>query len=334
MDWGWTLIAVIVGLVVLGELAFQLWLARFFLPLFEQHPPFNVEVGSPDADAEQISFPTTHGLTLRGSLYRHDDHPSLGLIIFCHEFGGDHCSAISYCDGLWRAGFNILAFDFRNQGESDRIPNYQPRHWLSEYEIVDVLAALEFVRQREDLRWLPVGLFGISRGGGAALAAGARRNDVQCVACEGAYSTYSVIEAHYSTRRWATLLFSARMAKWIPKWHNRMTLSLVRWVSQFRNGCRYVKLERWLSWLRNKPVLLISGKRDTYVLPQITEDLRRRIGGEAVEEWIVPGAKHNKARQVDLDEYDNRLIEFFGNMKVESAQTETALTEPVRKSTL
>ncbi len=327
------LIAAIVGLIFLAELVFQLWLVRFFLPLFERHLPFNGENGRSDVDAEQICFPTTHGLTIRGSLYRHDDHPALGLIIFCHAFCGSHWSALSYCKGLWDAGFDILAFDFRNQGESDGMAHYQPRHWLTQYEISDVLAALAFVQQREDLRWLPVGLFGISRGGGAALAASACTNDIQRVACEGAYSTYSMMEAHYTTR-WAKLLYSDRVANWVPKWHIVLTLSLVRWASQIRNGCRYTNLERWLPRLRNKPVILISGQRDTYVLPKITEDLRQRIGGEPISVWFVPGAKHNKARPIDPDEYDGRLVDFFSNMKAESVQAETAFTEPVRKSTL
>ena len=114
--------------VILGLLAFDFLVHLFFaiiiLPTFERKPPFGVEPASPHPDAQQIKFPTNRGLTLQGSLYRHENQPSRGLIIFCPELGGSHCSVMSYCEGLWNAGFDLLAFDFRNQGQSESMPGY------------------------------------------------------------------------------------------------------------------------------------------------------------------------------------------------------------------
>ena len=209
------------------------------------------------------------------------------------------------------AGFDILAFDFRNQGDSDALPGYVPLHWLSVYEVEDVLAALRFVEQHDELRCLPLGLFGISRGGGAALAAASRNSNVRRVACEGAYSTHSMM-LHYS-RRWGTLFLSDRMLAMIPQWHTWLTLTLVRLTSQLRKKCRYVQIERDFPRLRDKPVLMISGARDTYVIPSLSQNLSADIG-EKCKLWVVPDAKHNMARTAHAAEYDMRLIEFFSDL--------------------
>ncbi len=324
----WELIGILAGLVLV-EAFIQVKLVQFTLPIFEHAPPFNVVDGTPDLIATQVEIPTTDDLTLQANLYQHDDQPARGLIVFCHEFSGERWSAMSYCRGLWDAGFDILAFDFRNQGDSDVMPGYVPLHWLTEYEVDDVLAALQFVAQHDELRWLPLGLFGISRGGGAALVAASRNSNVRRVACEGAYSTQSLL-LHYS-RRWATLFLSDRVLALIPGWHTWLTLTLVRLTSQIRRKCRYVSLKRDLRRLSKKPVLMITGERDTYVIPSLSLSLSKDIG-EDCQMWVVPNAKHNMARTADVAEYDSRLIDFFSELSQHSITPELSTAEPVHNS--
>lgn len=289
------------------DMVVRYFYVRIVLPIFETKPPFNVLPTPRDIDAERISFPTTNGLTLRGSLYRH--HDPRGLIVFCPELDSDHWSAMTYCEGLYAAGFDILSFDFRSQGDSDRLPGYEPLHWLTEWEIDDVLAALDFVRQRLDLRDLPVGMLGISRGSGAALVATAMRNDIRCVACEGAFSS-DLLMLHF-VLRWAKVYMPEWMVRLCPVWHMRLTLYWVRKLSQSRRGCRYILLEKYLPRLRNRPVQFIVGERDNYVPPQIGQELARQIGPNCRGVFRVPKAKHNQARLVNRDGYDRLLIDLF-----------------------
>lgn len=304
----WAIVGILLALAVFDLLVHAVS-ALIALPVFERKLPFNVAPASPVANAEPLDIPTSDGLTLRGSLHRQKDRAAEGLVIFCPELGGNHWSALTYCAGLWDAGFNILAFDFRNQGESDYMPDYDPLHWLTDFEVEDVMAVIRFAESRDDLRDLPLGIFGISRGGGAALAAAGRSPNVRCVACEGAFSTHSLF-LHY-TLRWASLYVPGWILRLVPVWHLRLTLVLACRLSQFRRRCRYAHLERLLPKLRHTPVLMIAGGRDTYVLPEITEELCRRIGPGCRGVWVVPRAKHNMARQVDALEYDRRLVEFF-----------------------
>jgi pimeloyl-ACP methyl ester carboxylesterase len=119
------------------------------------------------------------------------------------------------------------------------------------------------------------------------------------------------MQAHY-TDRWGALYFPEQILRRVPEWHKQFTLWLVRTVSEYRRGYKYAIVERAVARLRNKPVLLISGARDTCINPEITRRLYSRTGqSELADLWIVPGAKHNSARQTCPQEYDARLVDFF-----------------------
>jgi len=306
-------VGLLIGLALVSLVAQCVYIGRI-IPIFENKPPFGVELSPHDPDAEAVSFPGTHGLTLRGSLHRNPRQPARGVIVFCPEMGGNHWSALSYAQALFDAGFVIFSFDFRNQGDSDHMPGYEPLHWLSDYEVADLKSALAYVRSHQELRSLPLGLLGISRGGCAALAVAALDPGVQRVVCEGVSTTRSML-FHY-TLRWASLYAPAWLLKVAPMWHIRMTLDMARIVSQFRRRCRYTILERYLPRLRNRQVLIIADARDTYVPVEIVQLLGRAIGGENYEVWVAPDARHNGARLVDPETFDRRLVDFFSEMTV------------------
>lgn len=308
------LVWVVVGLIaalILADVVIRTLAVITILPIFERKPPFSVQHAPPHPDGEEVRFPTTDGLTLAGSLYRHTDRPALGTIVFCPELDGNHWAAMAYCEGLWKAGFNILAFDFRNQGHSDSLSGYVPLHWLTDYEVDDALAALDYAKSRSDIETSKLGTFGISRGGGAALAVAANRPEVGCAACEGVFSTEALL-THY-TVRWAALYIPVWLVDKIPVFHLRGTFVIVRWISQWRRNCRYTNLERLLPRLRGRDILVIAGKQDTYVHPHVSLQIRDGIGSESAEFWLVPDARHNGAREVHPEVYDQKLSEFFSS---------------------
>lgn len=294
---------------MLFDACVRLFAFRVILRIFDAELPLGAEPVEPDPEAESVEFPTHDGLTLRGSLHRGEVQPTRGLVVFCPELNGSHSSAAAYCAGLLRDGFDVLAFDFRNQGQSDSLPGYRPLHWLTEHETADVEAALRYVASRDDLRALPLGMAGVSRGGAAALAIAARHPEVRAVAVEGAFSTAAL--NRYFAIRWSSMYLPAWIMKIVPAWHLNSTLKMSRWISQFRRKCRYTNLERLLPELRNRPVLLIAGRRDSYVPLEVPEELARCIGGERCELWKVPHARHNGARNVAPQTYDDRLADFF-----------------------
>ena len=307
----WIVLGILAAWLVI-DLAIRAIAVLAILPILERSPPFAVEPTAPSPTAEPVTFTSSDGVTLRGSLHLPSNGSPQALVIFCPELGGDHWSAGWYCRALQAAGFAVFAFDFRNQGESDRLPNYVPIHWLTEYEVRDAEAAIDYASHRPDLAGLPIGLFGISRGGSAALVAAAQSPAVRCVACEGVFSI-STMSLHY-TLRWSSLYVPPWAMRLLPIWHIRGTLALARWVSQRRRHCRYVVLEDWLGRLGDRSILMIVDGRDTYVLPEISETLFERFPQATSRRWLVKTAKHNLAREVDPEEFDGRIVEFFSQM--------------------
>lgn len=316
----WIVVAsLIIGGLLLLDLIVRLFFARVILKEFEKKlaTTRSSKVES-DENAEPIQFATSDGLTLRGSLHGDRFGRPRGLVIFCPEVNGDHRSAAEYCRGLLEAGFLVLAFDFRNHGESDAQPDYEPLHWVTNYELRDVRAALDFARSRDDLRDLPIGLMGVSRGGGVALAAAAADPSIKAVAVEGAFTT-SAMQLHYTIRN-STMYVPAWFLKLVPDWHLLSTLKLCRWISERRRNCRYTNLERLLPKLSDRPVLMIVGGHDSHVPLSVPNHIRSLIAGEECDLWTVGKAKHNRARKVDENAYDTRIREFFtSNLDVMNA---------------
>ncbi len=307
----WIVLGILAAWLVV-DLIIRVVAVLAILPILERSPPFAVETTAPSPSAESITFTSSDGITLRGSLRLPSNGAPRAVVIFCPELGGDHWSAGWYCRALEAAGFAVLSFDFRNQGESDRSPGYAPIHWLTEYEVLDTKAAVEYTNARPELAGLPIGTFGISRGGSAALVAAAQCPEVRCVACEGVFSI-STLSLHYALR-WSSLYFPRWLMRMLPIWHVRGTLALARWVSQLRRHCRYVKLEDWLPRLNDRSLLMVVDGRDTYVLPEVSETLFERFPQGTSRRWLVKTAKHNLAREVDPEEFDRRIVEFFSQM--------------------
>ena len=84
-------------------------------------------------------------------------------------------------------------------------------------------------------------------------------------------------------------------------------------LSERRRGCRYVVTESEAPRLRDKNSLIITGRRDSYVKPEVISSVAKRIG-DGCDVWTVDKASHNAARNVDPEEYDRRLVGFFESL--------------------
>lgn len=309
----WWIVGIAIGLFIVAEVAFNLYALKVVTPIFERSPVLQSNSAPPNRRAEVFDIPSSSGVMLSACLFQRPETESRGVIVFCPEFGGNKWSCMKYCEGLWEAGFDILAFDFRNSGDSSWQDNYRPMHWVSEYELQDVEAVIAYVRSRDDLRERPIGLFGISRGGSAALAVGARSPQVELIATDSAFAAEPMM--NYFAQRWISLYLPALVLKLLPNWHLDLTMRLVRNASQHRHGCRFARI---VYALRRAPdhkrVLMISGQADSYVSPEVARAIANAAGPLLEELWIVPKCKHNSARNLVPDQYDARLVRFFSAM--------------------
>lgn len=322
----WMITAVFITIFALFVFCLQCGMIRTAWRMVEYTPPLNARDPGTDPRARTVSFATSDGLTLKGALFFPEDQEPLGLVVFCHEFGGSRWSSMYYAQALLDAGFAILGFDFRSHGDSDSLDRYQPFHWVTAYEIDDLCSALRFVESQTDLNQLPLGLFGVSRGGGTALTVAGQTDSIRAVVCESAYSSRKMMDVFAD--RWQTLFAPEWAMNRLPRAHSRFTIACARLIASFRRGCRFVHVEQSLPALRDRPVLLISGKRDNYVCPEIAEHLRNSINSDLTTLWLVPRARHNQSRETSTQEFDRRIVALFRRMVPDRQVTESRSEEP------
>lgn len=297
--------------------------------IFQEKPLFIVPRGQPIPEAENVSFPTEDGLTLRGC-YLPARGKRRGVLLFGLEFGSNRWSCLPYCEHLLEAGFDVFAYEPRNQGDSDRQPNYEPLQWVTDYEVRDARAALAYLKNRPDADPRGVGLFGISKGAGAALFVAARDPFVRCFVTDGVFATYTTLVPYM--RHWYRIYNDQfTLQGLLPSWYygqlGRVGLS---WIEKERH-CRFPHLEREVRRLAPRPWLMIHGAADTYIKPEMARALFD-CAREPKEFWLVEGAKHNQALQVAGDEYRRRVLEFFEKNLVDQPGPSTRRQESADRS--
>jgi uncharacterized protein len=302
-------VAVLAGMA----LAFFIYAVLRYTPVivrvFREQPVLKPLRHEAEFGHEDVRFLTKDGLELAGTYFHTRRHDRAGVVVFCHEFLGDRWSALPYADCLRDLGFDLFSFDFRNHGDSDREEGYDPLQWVSDRETKDLEAALECLRARSDHDPAGFGLFGISRGGGAAIVVGAETPDVWGVVTDGAFPTDGMILAYIL--KWAPIYVS-RIGVWkyLPTGVYAAIGRMARRHAERQLNRVFVSIERGASRLAPRPLLMIHGARDSLIKPEVARELFERVK-EPKDFWLVPEAKHNGGRDQDPDGYRAHIESFF-----------------------
>lgn len=312
------LILLVPTLVAFGLLAaFLVYVAIRYAPIvgriFEEKPLFlPLRVAPRQNDGETVTFPAQDGLMLEGTYLSARTPTRLGVLVFCHEYLSDRWSYQPYADHLRDLGYDIFTFDFRNHGRSQSDPNYHPLQWVTNHETADLHGALAYLRSRADHDPAGFGLYGISRGGGTALVVGAADPGVWGVITDGAFPTRGTMLAYIL--RWAEIYVgSPTLWKRMPLWMFAYVGWSGRMKSQRKLRCHFPDVERAVARLTPRSWLMIHGGKDAYIGPEIARLLFAEAR-EPKELWIVPGAKHNRCREVQPENYAARLAQFLGRV--------------------
>lgn len=323
MFWLWLALGIVLTLISSVALALTLlyfYLVKrfmgFLLRVFQEQPLFIIPRGQPIADAEDVHVPTSDGLTLRGCYLRTQGPQRKGVILFGLEFGSNRWGCAPYCQFLVEDGFDVFAVEFRGQGESDPQPGYEPRQWVTDYEVRDIEAALAYLKGRPDAAPKGVGFFGISKGGGAGLIAAAADPYVRGCVTDGIFSTRNTMIPYM--RNWVRIVGNRYwLQRILPDWYYGLFADDGLRRMQQQNHCTFPALERALPRLAPRPLLMIHGGADTYIKPEMARALFARACPPK-EFWLVEGAKHNQALQVAGEAYRQRVLEFFNTHLVDS----------------
>jgi pimeloyl-ACP methyl ester carboxylesterase len=307
----WSVLLASLAILFIVNLVVHFVYARLALAYFEGSPPFHVVPSDPDPLAEPMEFRNRDGVTLRGVVVPQTESAPRGVLVFCPETLADFWSYQQYVPAARDAGFDIVSFDFRNEGLSDAQPGYAPNHWATTRELDDLTSVLDQLRSIPRYSQLPLVLHGVSRGGTVALQVAAQRDDVAGVIPQGAFACRP-LSFHYSKKWLRTLL--PRGYRFIPNWHIRVTKWMTRTMSERRRGCRLLHVDDHLPALSGKSLLWIGAERDSWVPPELTQSLFNLTGHPASDLWTAKKAKHNGERMAQPEEYDRRLIAFLNEV--------------------
>ena len=263
-------------------------------------------------EGERFSFRSFDGNALSGMLVRgNPDLGPKGLIVFAHEYASEAHSHARYCRPLLEAGYDVMTFDFRGHGESTGEEGYKPRQWASDREQSDMLGAIAWAEDFLEHNGRPpeLGLFGISRGGCAAILAAVDVPSVRAILADGAFSTDTTLE--YLMKRWATIFAKVRV---VAESHPPLFWRFLRWLlvrdCQRKFGCRFPSVRKALQRLGATPIFLIHGEKDGFI-PVSQSQLLYELAIDPKYLWIVPSAKHNQSVIAQPEQYAERTVRFF-----------------------
>jgi dipeptidyl aminopeptidase/acylaminoacyl peptidase len=309
---GILLIFCVPAAVVSGLVLLQFYLRWKYLDLiariFREKPLFIIPRGNPVPEAEDITLKTPDGLNLRGC-YVSTPHPRRGVILFGLEFGSNRWSCLPYCERLVENGFDVFALESRCQGDSDHEAGYSSLQWVTDREVKDTQVALDYLRERPDSDPRGIGFFGISKGAGAGLLAGANDAYIRCFITDGLFASYTTLVPYM--RQWFRIYNDRYFLQGlIPSWYYGI-LGLAGLQSLEKEcDCRFLHLEKVMGKLSRRPLLMIHGSADTYIKPEMARRLFA-LAREPKELWMVEGAKHNQALQIAGDSYHQKVVDFF-----------------------
>ncbi|MFO0947541.1 MAG: prolyl oligopeptidase family serine peptidase [Planctomycetota bacterium] len=310
----WMLIGLaVVGLVVLLPVLFTVYVlityTRHIDRVFEHKPLFVAPQATPVPDAEGVEFRSRDGRSLRGSYLRSLSPTRKGVILFGHEYSANRWLCNSYIGYLRDAGYDLFTFDFCNHGESSSVPQYDSLQWVTEYEVQDVLGAVDFLQSRPDADPKGIGAFGVSKGGGSILVAAGRNPYLRAVVTDGAFPTHGTVT--YYEMVWVEIYSKLpNVYRLLPRWYYAMVGEYALVKMRWRHRATYSRVERGVRRYGKRPLLMIHGGRDNYIKQEIAERLFALASGPK-ELWIVKGAKHNACLEKAGDAYREKVRDFF-----------------------
>ena len=237
---------------------------------------------------EEVSFRTADGLRLAGWWLPRPESQRVVVGLAGHRSPKSDLLGIG--SGLWRAGNNVLLFDWRSRGQSDIA-----QHSLAYYELRDAEAALQYALGR--VPGAHVGLMGFSMGASVAILLAARDPRIAAVVADSPFTGIAEVVAHAAAQRH----LPARVV--VP-----LADALTRWRYGYRFGA--VRPVEAVAALSPRPLLLIHGAADT-LIPVSHVHAFYAAAREPKERWIVEGMDHCGGYFADRPAYIARVSAFF-----------------------
>lgn len=238
---------------------------------------------------------TEDGLNLSGQ-WLYPESPTNKAVIICHGFGVNRVGSIKYITPYLNRGYNVLIFDNRNAGYSDK--RYTTMGYSEKYDLKNIMDYVYSIMGPQCF----AGTHGESMGGATVLLHASMDSRVRFV----------VADCPYADLR-QQLEYRLKVEKHLPPFPLiNLTSLMTRLRAGFYFGDVSPKKEiNRQNGLEGIPVMFAHGKEDKYILPDSSIKLFEIKRGYK-QLYIADNAKHAESIWVDPDQYNrhvNRLLD-------------------------
>jgi fermentation-respiration switch protein FrsA (DUF1100 family) len=237
-------------------------------------------------DYEAVTFTSYDGVTLSGWYIP----PQNGAaVILLHGYGAHRVEMLGRAGMLAKHGYGALLYDLRAHGESGG--HMRSLGWA---DTNDVLAALAFLQQREEVDPGRVGILGFSVGGQVALRAAAQADEIAAVVAEepGLARCQDIPELVSLDERLTALSY------WLG-------FKGIAWRTGVPPPSAVVAV---IGDIAPRPILLIATGQDVGL--RLVKHYYARAG-EPKTLWEIPETGHGIGSVAHPVEYEERVVSFF-----------------------
>jgi dipeptidyl aminopeptidase/acylaminoacyl peptidase len=253
------------------------------------------------AEYEEVSFPSRNSpnITISAWFVPVENSADAPVVILVHGLGS--CKAneriLTAAGMLYHNGFNTLLIDLRDHGSSTVEDG---RYAGGTEEYLDALGAWDWLVNEHGFAPELIGLLGQSLGAATVMIAAGQESQVAAVWEDSGFADINqTIEAELARNNYPTFFAPAAV--------------LLGQLLAGDNIGAFSPLES-VRQLDGRPIFITHGTGDTRLSVQNAYQLADAVNatGGSVEPWILEDLGHVEAILVFPDEYERRMVEFFG----------------------
>ncbi|MDT9337104.1 alpha/beta hydrolase [Clostridium perfringens] len=248
------------------------------------------------ASKEDITLKSFDGLNLTSTLIM-NENPTNKFIVLVHGVSICYVGSLKYFDIFYKNGFNVLIVNQRRHGKSEG--KYSTYGF---YEKYDVNMWIEYLKSRFG-NDIILGLHGESMGAGTVMETIPLNDSIKFVIEDCGYSNFHELIGFQITHAYK----------------NRLVRKILRPSLIFANSFMKTKAKFSMKKIvpidivasTSLPMMFVHGKEDYFVPWYMAVDLYKAKTKGYKELYLVEGAKHAEALEVNKILYEKKIMTFI-----------------------